>query len=94
MPLLFETRADRYMSTTVVVHVPDDVQVARLMTRDGCSKEQAQARIASQMPLEEKVAKAKVAIDNSGPVENTRIQVDKLVQTLCPARRVPHTPAN
>lgn len=82
MPLLFETRADRYMSTTVVVSVPDDVQVARLMARDALTRDQAQARIASQMPLQDKVARAGVVIDNSGSREHTQAQVDDLVRVL------------
>lgn len=82
MPLLFETRADRYMSTTVVVSVPDDVQIARLMARDGATRAQAQARIDAQMPLRDKVSRAAVVIDNSSTREATQQQVDSLVHTL------------
>lgn len=82
MPLLFETRADRYVSTTVVVWVPGDVQENRLMTRDGSTRAQAQARIASQMPLQDKLKRAKLVIDNSGSRESTQAQVAAFVRTL------------
>ena len=52
------------------------------MNRNGLSQEQAQQRIALQMPLEDKRVFATDIIDNSGTAENTRRQVDILFEDL------------
>ncbi len=80
--MLYETRSDRYMSSVVVVSVPHAVQERRLMARDGLSAEQAGARIDAQMPLEEKMRRADVVIDNNGLLEDTRGQVLALLARL------------
>ena len=51
------------------------VQLERLMARDGSTREQAQARIDSQLPVAEKVAVADHVIDNGGTLDQTREQV-------------------
>jgi len=62
----------------VVVWVPEPVQVARTVKRDGCAREEALRRIRAQMPLDEKRALADYVIDNAGSVEDTARQVDAL----------------
>ncbi len=88
-PLLFEAGADRQVDKVLVVRVREDVQLARLMDRDGISRKQALARIASQMPQEEKVARADYVIDNSGTPRQTREQVRALMQRLGSFRTPP-----
>ncbi|MEZ4473870.1 MAG: dephospho-CoA kinase [bacterium] len=76
-------QADRFRPL-VVVWAPPEVQIARLMARDGLDRAAAQARIASQLPIAEKVRLADHLIDNGGTPEATAAQVEALWQTLVP----------
>lgn len=75
-PLLIEAKATDRVDEIWVVTVRPEVQLERLMTRDGCSREQAEQIIAAQMPLAEKERFGVVVIDNSSSLEATRRQVD------------------
>lgn len=75
VPLLFEAGWERYTDCNWVVYAHPDTQLKRLMRRNLLSREQALARIGSQMPLEEKVKRADVVIDNNGGLHDTRRQV-------------------
>lgn len=75
VPLLLETGMDNGLSDIVVVWVPEAIQLERLMKRDHLSPADAQSRIASQMPIDEKRKKATLVIDNSGDLEQTKQQV-------------------
>jgi dephospho-CoA kinase len=59
----------------VVICLPEQ-QLDRLMTTRGMSEAEARARIAAQPPQDEKAAQADVVIDNRGPLEQTRRQVE------------------
>ena len=52
------------------------------MARNGWTEAEARARIAAQMPLAEKRARADVIIDNSGTLDNLRQQVLQAYQNL------------
>ncbi|MDR7553979.1 MAG: dephospho-CoA kinase [Armatimonadota bacterium] len=80
IPLLLDTApADLYpFDGIVVVWLDEAAQEARLMARDGLTREEARARIAAQRPLREKLAEATWVIDNSGTPEETRRQVEAL----------------
>lgn len=80
--LMIETGWAEDFAGVVVVDVPSDVQLARVMSRDNCSDADAKKRIAAQMPLAEKKARATVVIDNGGDVEATRRQVKDLISRL------------
>ena len=62
----------------VLVYARQEQQLERVIARDGLSAEEARARIAAQMPIEEKRAMADVVIDNSGPWEDTAQRVREL----------------
>ncbi len=93
IPLLFEGRAaaaasggthgdaDRF-DTTVLVYAPRTVQIERTVARDGCSREDAEQRVAAQMAIDDKRALADHVIDNSGTPEETRRQVETLHREL------------
>jgi dephospho-CoA kinase len=66
IPLLYESGMQGMCDAVWVITAPPDQQLQRLMRRDGLSREEALARIASQMPTEEKAALADEVIDNSG----------------------------
>lgn len=74
IPLLFETGNKMRLKEVIVVYVPESVQLARLMRRDGIDAVAAMARIRSQMPIEEKRRRATIVIDNSRDLETTRRQ--------------------
>ena len=79
VPLLFEAGWDELADETWVVALPREEQLARLLARDTSMDEgEARARIAAQMPLAEKCARADVIIDNSGTKEEIREYIGKL----------------
>ena len=78
VPLLFENGLERLYSATVLVYVPEPMQVTRLVEGRGLSEERARAMIASQMPIEKKRPLATHLVDNSGSREATRGQVDRI----------------
>lgn len=82
IPLLIEAEMDKDLSEVIVVYVPEQIQIERLMQRDGISEADALARVRSQMPIEEKKEKATIVVDNSGSKENTRRQTLKIFQRL------------
>eukprot|EP00992_Anisonema_acinus_P011582 TRINITY_DN7542_c0_g1_i1.p1 TRINITY_DN7542_c0_g1~~TRINITY_DN7542_c0_g1_i1.p1 ORF type:complete len:256 (-),score=116.90 TRINITY_DN7542_c0_g1_i1:25-732(-) len=79
MPLLYETRVYAWLvRCVVVVACPAPLQLQRLMARNGFTREVAQNRIDSQMPLAEKVRRADFVLDNSGDRASLERQVDQL----------------
>lgn len=75
IPLLFESKLTKTVDQSLLVFVDDDVQLHRLMERNGLSKVEAIARIQSQMPLFEKKALADAVINNNGTIEETKKQL-------------------
>lgn len=82
MPLLYEVKYDSYVDEVWLVYVPFEVQLSRLMRRNGYTKEEALLRIHSQIPVDKKKALAQQVIDNSGTLEDTKEQVRSLWKTL------------
>lgn len=72
IPLLLEAGMERDLAEVIVVYVPENLQLERLMNRDGIGQRAAMARIRSQMPIEEKRKRATIVIDNSGDMDQTR----------------------
>ena len=83
VPLLFEKQLDRELRPVVVVDVPEEVQIARALRRDGSTEAQVRARLAAQLPLREKVARADYVIDNQGTLEATRAAADVVLGQIC-----------
>lgn len=81
VPLLFENGLGPAYERTVLVYAPDAVALERLVAR-GLSEEQARARMAAQMPLDEKRTLADVVIDNSDGLRETERQVRELWASL------------
>lgn len=82
IPLLYESKQADTVDSVIVVYIPAPLQLKRLMERDQLTMEEAQQRIASQMPIEEKKQKADFVIDNSGSQADTLIQVQNLFNKL------------
>ena len=75
VPLLFEAGWEDIPDEVWVVSVDGETQLRRLIERNALPEKLARERIASQMPLEEKVRRADVVIDNNGTREATVEQV-------------------
>lgn len=81
IPLLFESQLTWMVEKTIVVYVNEQVQLKRLMDRNGYTEEEAKTRIRSQMPLKEKAELADAVIDNNGTLENTRTQLIEILKS-------------
>ena len=82
VPLLIEAKMDNLVDEIWLVYVQPETQVKRLMKRNGLTTEEALARLAAQMPIDEKRHYADVIIDNQGSIEETRQNVIKLWKEL------------
>ncbi|MGZ3457303.1 MAG: dephospho-CoA kinase [Archangium sp.] len=81
-PLLIENRLHEAMDGVVLVWVPREVQKARLRARDGLDEAAAEARLAAQLPLDEKRPHATWLVDNSGSLEATRARVEEVWRAM------------
>ena len=77
IPLFFET--ERYpIEKSLVVYATEAQQLERLMSREGYSREEALARIGTQIPVEEKRQKASYVIDNSGTLTQLKQECERV----------------
>jgi len=96
IPLLVEVGAAAHVDRVVVVYAEREVQLARLMSRDRFEPAEAERRVASQMPLADKVRYAHYVVDNSGTPDETAAQVRAVHAALLAehrARRAADRPA-
>ncbi len=82
IPLLFETGREGQFTSVVVVACPREMQIERMMTRNQLSKEDAERRLAAQLPIDQKVKKADHVIRTDGSFEETDAQVTTLIAAL------------
>ena len=80
--LLVETGIYKRCEKLVVICAAEDTQIKRLLERDGMSREEAQKRIAAQLPLGEKVNVADYLIANDGSLEALQTETMKVFQSL------------
>jgi len=81
IPLLFELTRPIFVDKVVVVSASEQTQLRRLEEK-GMSREDTQSRIKSQLPLEEKIKSADFVINNDGPLEETKKQVEEIYSLL------------
>jgi dephospho-CoA kinase len=82
IPLLYEAGRQRQFDRVVVVACAPDTQIARIMKRDRLSRQEADRRVAAQLPIDAKVALADDVIRTDGSYEETNAQVQQLVTRL------------
>jgi dephospho-CoA kinase len=82
VPLLYEVGLQATLDAVIVVWVPREVQFERLRARDGLAPEEAEARLAAQLPLDEKAERADVVVDNTSPREALPGKAERLVAAL------------
>lgn len=76
IPLLYEGGYDDSCDAVMVVYVPEELQVQRLMSRNHLDADEATRRMQSQLSIEKKKELADFVIDNSGTIEETKKQVN------------------
>ncbi len=93
-PLLYEVGLDALLDSVVVVWAPVAVQRARLVARDGLAPAEADARIAAQLPIDEKAARADFVVENVGAASELGGKADRLLADLRGGlgRKLPNAP--
>ena len=79
IPLLFENGLQTQFDTVWVVNATQAQQMERMKTNRGMDEGAIMARLASQLPLEQKIALADVVIDNTGTLEALYGQLEKVL---------------
>ena len=82
IPLLFEGNMQHLFDLTVLIIIAPKEQIRRLMARNVVSKEEAEKRLKSQMPIGEKISLADIVIDNEGSIPETEKKVGQVWQEL------------
>jgi len=78
IPLLFESRGAAGLDDVILVYAPEELALRRLVEQRGMPEEQARARIAAQMPIEEKRRLARHVIENTGTLKELRARTDRV----------------
>lgn len=92
IPLLYETDHSAAFDRVVVAACPPELQVRRLVVRNGLSEVEAARRLAAQWPIAEKVKAADFVIDTSGSLEETDRQVGEVLEALVALTRPDDVP--
>lgn len=66
IPLLYETGLNEFVDKSIVIHVPFEIQLERIMERDGVDYSSAQSAIRAQMSVLDKIKRADYVIENGG----------------------------
>jgi len=82
IPLLYETSREKQFDAVIVVACPREMQLQRVMERNNLSKEDAERRLAAQLPIDKKVEKATYVIKTDGTFDQTDEQVAALIEKL------------
>ena len=81
IPLLYESGLEHLTDKVIVVWVPKELQLERLMKRNRFNEDEALNRIHAQQSLDEKKKRADAVIDNSGSLKDTEAQLHQLLDT-------------
>lgn len=82
IPLLIELNLQYRFHKILVVYAPKEMQIERLMKRDGITREVAANILKAQLPIDEKIGYADFVIHNEGSLEETKKQVEGLWESL------------
>lgn len=82
VPLLYEVNLQRHFDLTLLILIPPEEQIRRLMARSHLSHDEARKRLQSQMPINKKIELADIVIDNRGSMEETEAVVEEVWKDL------------
>jgi dephospho-CoA kinase len=82
IPLLYETGRHREFDEVIVTACAPTAQITRVMARDGITETEARARLAAQLPIDEKVRRANHVVNTDGSFEETNRQVRQVYDEL------------
>lgn len=82
IPLLFEVGLEKFCDKILVVYVKEEVQIERIMRRDGSSRELAKKIIDAQMNLGEKIKLADYIIENSGTIDELEKKIKLILSKI------------
>ncbi len=82
VPLLFEGQMQFLFDLTILVMIPAEEQINRLITRNCISGEEAKLRLVCQMPINDKISLADIVIDNQASIADTEKKVEEVWQEL------------
>lgn len=89
--LIYETGMDRSLDYVIVVDAPEEERIRRVMLRDGCSREEVESRILSQMSVRSKRVRADFVVENTGEIEELARQaafLDTLLSAMAERMRM------
>jgi dephospho-CoA kinase len=81
IPLFFETKSYN-IEKSLVVYAPQELQISRMVDRDGLNYDEAVARIKSQMDIEDKKKLARYIIDNSKDLKHLQNECEKFINDV------------
>lgn len=81
VPLLLEAGFDRLCTQTLCVFADEETQIARLSSRDGMTRQEALARIRSQMPVAQKAALCSRSLCTQKPLSTLATEVEQLYRS-------------
>lgn len=82
IPLLFEINMEKEVDKILLIYSSKEIQIERIMNRDGRTREEAIKIINSQIPLYKKREKSDYIIQNNDSLEKLEKNLDKIVQKL------------
>jgi dephospho-CoA kinase len=81
IPLFFENK-NYDIDRSICIYAPKDIQLKRIVTRDGFNKEEALQRIDSQMDIEQKKELATFVVDNTKDLKHLQHEVDRIIKEI------------
>lgn len=90
IPLLFESKLEHLFDAVILVDAPLELRLARVIARDGTTREQVLARDHAQMPASEKRARATHVLENATDVTDLEQQLDQVLQAIRSSQQNPH----
>ena len=82
MPLLFEVNYQKQVDAVLLVYLKPNLQINRLMLRDGINYEYAVKKISAQLPIEDKKSLTKYVVDNSYDIKTLYQNIDKVMEEI------------
>lgn len=82
VPLLIEAGMQSLFDCVILIYLPPDAQIERIMKRNGFSRREAEERLAAQMPIGDKIPLCDFVIGNEGSIRETERKVDEVWKAI------------